>query len=660
MKQTPRGGRLGLVLALILGAPTAVVAQHGATAARPASAAAVVARDVSAALQPSDEEVARYREHILTLANPYFEGRRPGTRGNERAAEYIEFWFRQLDLQPAFPATTTAAGGSYRQSFPYGRDIVVTAQSVRSGEVVFKAGEDFVTLGNSGSGEAAGQVVFVGYGIKEGPNGFTSFPSDAAEKVKGKIAMLLRFEPLDEEGRSAFTGGAWSNEAALTAKLRAVAALEPSAIILTSPPGASDERIHRLETTAATARSLGRPLSIPVVMVTTDAADRIVRSGADGRTLADLRASADRGPEGFVPLESRVEIAVQVDRPMRNADNVAAVLPGKGALADEYVVIGAHFDHVGDGALGGSRARDDEAGRIHYGADDNASGTAGLLLSAERLKRVYDALPDGADARSVLFIGFNAEEIGLVGSRHFVDNCPLDAKSIYAMVNMDMIGRLRDGKIEVAGTGTAEGFEGILDPLFAASGLEVAKAPGGRGPSDHASFYGKGVPVLHFFTGLHDEYHTPRDVASLINVEGAARVAALASEVALMLSTRTEPLVFRSTDPRASDPHASGDQAQQGIGGVRVRFGISPASYGDIEPGVGVGDVFPNTSAAEAGILKGDRLMKWNGEPIADVESWMVFLRKAKPGDEVEVVVKRGDQEIPLKVKLKARESGAR
>lgn len=683
MAQTPRG-RLGLALALVLGAPALVVAQHHAPAAEPVAAAAP-ARAASA-FDPTPEEVARYREHVLTLANPYFEGRRPGTRGNERAAEYLEFWFREFGLKPVFPEMAAAADGSevvtpavsYRQPFPYGRDTVVTAQSLRydngdntdfagdedSDPTRLKPGEDFVTLGNSGNGEVSGQVVFVGYGIKEGPDGFTSFPADAAERVKGKVAMVLRFEPLNEEGRSAFTDGAWSNESALGAKLRAVAALEPSAIILTSPPGAHDERIHTLETTAGTARNLGRPQSIPVVMVTMEAADRIVRSGpkgVGGRSLAELRALADKGVAGFVPLEAAVDISVGVDRPSRNTDNVAAVLPGKGSLADQYVVIGAHFDHVGDGSLGGSRATSEEAGKIHYGADDNASGTAGLLLSAERIRRVYDALPEGADARSVVFIGFSAEEIGLVGSRFFVQNCPFDAKSIYAMVNMDMIGRLRDDKVEVSGTGTAEGFEGVLDPVFAASGLEVGKVPGGRGPSDHASFYAASVPVLHFFTGFHDEYHTPRDIGELINSEGGAKVAALASEVAFVLSTRTEPLLFTSTDrPRSGDPHAGVDQAQQGLGGVRVRFGVSPASYSEIEPGIPLGEVFPNTSAAEAGIQKGDRLMKWNGEVVEDVQSWMAFLRKAKPGDEVDVVVKRDGREIPLKVKLKARESGAR
>lgn len=660
-----------------LGLPIAIAALSTLLTAVPLTLAQPAAETLAApAITVSDHDIARYRQHLYTLSNPFFEGRRPGTRGNDLAADYLEHWFKSLGLLPIFPEKTTAADGaevltpraSYRQAFPYGRDIAVEHAALTitpdAGEPVsLTRGRDFEVLGISGTGSARGEVVFAGYAINGGPHGFTSFPPRSADALKGKIALVMRFEPIDDNGRSRFTGNAWSNAAALSAKFRTLADRGAAAIILTSPPGADDPRINDLETTAATTR-IARQLDIPVVMMTMDAADALVRAADTGEngpaTLMDLRKIADEGAALVTLRGVTVDLAAAVGRPERTTENVAALLPGKGGLADQYIVVGAHFDHVGDGSLGGSRSS--EPGAIHYGADDNASGAAGLLLAAEQLTSLYASLPDDADARSIIFMGFNAEEIGLVGSRYYVQNSPIDAPATYAMVNMDMIGRLRDNRLEVHGTGTAEGFEEFLRPIFAASGLEIGPQPGGRGPSDHASFYAAGVPVLHLFTGLHEEYHTPRDVADLINIEGGAHVASLAARITFALATRQEPLVFRSTDRAradAGDPHA-GQEPGSGLGGVRVRFGISPGSYSDGEPGVLVGEVFPGTSAADAGVQKGDRLMTWNGEEIPDVQGWMTFLRKANPGDVVDITVLRGGQTIPLKVTLKGRDQGAR
>ncbi|MBX3357471.1 MAG: M28 family peptidase [Phycisphaeraceae bacterium] len=627
-----------------------------------------------------DDAVARYREHVTTLANPFMEGRGSGTRGNELAADYIEFWFRQFGLAPAFPVTETAHDGtevvtprgSFRQSFEFGRDTVVAEQSLAitratdDSPVLFAdaAGDTgaFQALAVSGSASLEAPVVFVGYGIESGPPGHESFSSfGEGDDVAGKVVLVLRFEPLNAVGKSAFTdGGEWSPSAALYPRLAALAKRGAAAILVAAPPGVDDPRSKTIETAAST-RRLGRPLDIPVMMLSTQTAEALVRAGDEqGRSLAALRALADAG-NGVIPLNGvTAKVLTRIDRPARSSANVAGVLAGKGSLAKEYVVIGAHFDHLGDGSLGGSRLN--EEGPTHPGADDNASGTAGMLLLAERIASEYAALPETANARSILFMGFSGEEIGLVGSRYFVRNSPLEAASIYAMLNMDMIGRLRDSKLEVNGTGTADGFDAILKPLFDSSGLDIKILPGGRGPSDHASFYAGGIPVLFFFTGFHPEYHTPRDVSRLINFEGGVQVADLVQKIATTLAMRHDGLPFRETEARAPVDHGAlpgaDPAAGSSVSGTRIRFGIMPDSYGDTDPGVPVGDVFPGTSAADAGIKKGDRLMKWNGELIDSVEAWTEMLKQHKPGDVVTVTVDRDGKEMVLPVTLRARSSG--
>jgi Zn-dependent M28 family amino/carboxypeptidase len=641
----------------------------------------------AAAALPDEADVVKYREHLVTLANPFFEGRGSGSRGNALAADYLEFYYKQAGLEQTFPTEVKAADGtevltphsSYRQYFEVGREVLVSMaeMTVRAGGAGWsgggaggpagslKPGVDFNVLGMSSSGTVEGTVVFVGYSIVDGQDGYTTYGAD--DDLHGKVAMVLRFEPMNEEGRSKFTGGPWSNAAALMPKIQHAVEHGAAAVILVSPPGAKDDRVDRLETAASTTQ-VGREVSVPVVMMTAARADELIRGGDErGRSLGELRSVADAAG-GVVALpNASVSIKAVVEHRPKKTANISGVLRGHGALADEYVVIGAHYDHVGYGYDGGSVTN--EYGKIHPGADDNGSGTAGVLLAIDKMKRWYAGLAPQQPVRSILFISFSGEELGLIGSRYFVQNSPIDASATYAMINMDMIGRLRDRHLELGGTGTAEGFDGFLDPVLTASGLAIEKSPGGQGPSDHSSFYSAGVPVLFFFTGFHPQYHSPGDVTALVNFEGAVQVVDTVCAIAAKMAERSEPLAFKTTQPtfgRGQPQAAAGNQKalppapSPGMGEVKVRFGIAPANYADAEAGVAVGEVYPDTSAADAGIKKGDRLLKWNGEEISDVAGWMEFLVKAKPGDLVEVIVKRDGKEVPVKVKLKAREQGAR
>lgn len=705
------------VSVVLLGTFAAVVAQPGSApqpAEKPLSTANQSVLNDSLVALTADEK--RYFQMVTTLSDPFFEGRAPGLRGNQLVAEYVEFAFRNLNLAPAFPLVERSAegsevvtpGGSFRQTFPAGSDMRATVQEARmlvaggpygatKPGPALAPGRDFNVLAVSGSGAAEGPVVFAGYAIENGPNDFTSFKE--GDTLEGRIALVFRFEPLRADGRSRLTeSGAWSQSSSLNAKLRNVAKRKPLAVILVNPPGVADPRADRIEDV----RSLrgGAAQEFPVVMFSREQAEALARSS--GTTLEALRAAADAGGGVRELATSFVALKAETKRVPVEADNVGAVLAGRGDLASEFVVVGAHMDHVGYG-LFGSRAGSRGSGKLHPGADDNASGTAGLILAAEKLAAAYAALPAGAQARSVLFVGFNAEESGLVGSRYFVRRSPVPASKTYAMLNMDMIGRVRNGRIDVYGVGTAEGFEQIVTPLFSASGLTVRYKNsegalfGGSGPSDHASFYGAGVPVLHLFTGMSAEYHMPEDYYWTVNPVGAVRAVDMLVNIATTLALRGEPLAFKSSrgpsvmfdDPSASPaptPQAPGQArpgatppalpapgAAHGQGGpapaagpmegeearprpVRVRFGIAPGDYSDDKPGVLVGEVFPDTPAARAGIKSGDRIVKWNAVSVNTVEAWTEQLRAAKPGDVVKLTIVRDKAELVLEATLTGRE----
>ncbi len=652
-------------------APAASQPVATASATVPASSGSSAFTTALAALSP---EEATYFQHNATLANPFFEGRAPGLRGNALAAEYVEFYFKKFGLEPGLPVADAPDGapkGTFRQTFagtfPGVNERIIKQQraTARAGaaEVAFEAGGDTAVYATSANGRAEGPLVFVGYSIEKGPDDYSTYTNADGKDIDGSdltgaIALVLRLEPKNDAGKSKWaTTAPWSGNANVNAKIRRAVQRGAAGVMLVYPPGADDARVNTLDPITAPGRG---STDVPVLQMTPAAAARLVAAAGNGADLDALTKAAD-AKGGITPLKGvSVTIETEVERRPIQSDNVAGLLRGKGALADQFLILGAHYDHVGYGTAG---SRDPQgAGKLHPGADDNASGTAGLLLVAERLAREYREMPESASARSILFVAFSAEEGGLIGSKFFVRNSPVQASSTYAMLNMDMIGRLRDNPgLQIAGVGSAEGFLDLLKPLIDAAPMKVQTLPGGSGPSDHASFYSGGVPVLHFFTGLHREYHMPTDVFTTINTPGAVRVCRMFVDATLMLAKRTEPLVFTPaigpSISRESPDDAPTPSEGAGPGGIRVRFGISPSSYADDKPGVLVGDVFENTSAADAGIKKDDRLMRWNGEEVASVQDWMRFLRAAKPGDLVNVVVMRGSEELTLPVTLKARET---
>lgn len=606
-------------------------------------------RTLADILETSSENVRLYNEHVVTLANPVMEGRVPGSRGMELAKEYCEFWFRDAGLTPPFAMVEKSASGteivtehaSWRFPFELGGELELKSELLRFStadeDVEFEPGIDFAAQGLGGSNDVTAPLVFVGYSIEEGPDGYSSYAE--GDDLTGKIAMMFRFEPMDEEGVSLWSHGApWSGKAGFEGKLRAAKKRGAEAIIVVNTPGADDPRAATLPTIHELGGGRGDK---PVLIMAPEGAERLVQAAGWEGSLLDLRANADEGG-ALIEFEGSARVAAEIDIDALIAENVAGVLPGRGGLEDEYIVIGAHLDHLGLGYFG-SRG---EVGKLHPGADDNASGSAGVLLLAKTLSETYAETPEDVPLRSIMFMCFSGEESGLNGSRAYVDNPLVPVEQHYAMINFDMIGRIKEGRVNVGGSDTAIGMRELLEPLYEASGLTVSAGKGLSGASDHSSFYAQEIPVLFgAITDFHKDYHTPEDLSWKINRIDAVTMMELFHDIAFTLASNDQPLEFAAVKSQGRGG---------GLGGVKVRFGVMP-DYNELDMGVGITGVTPGGSADEAGVQDGDILIRWDGQKIDGIEAWMGMLGNHKPGDKIKIGVKRDGKELTLDVTLQSR-----
>jgi hypothetical protein len=454
----------------------------------------------------------------------------------------------------------------------------------------------------------------------------------------------MRHEPQERDEDSLFNGLDWTSHATFMSKAINAKQHGAEAILFVLDPNNHDPDDLPPEELLETALdAVSDESGIPAAYVEMEVVlDYFESEGFDLRRLqreidAELEPRSFEFPRSRVDFEARV---VRVRQPVRNV--LAAVRGADSNLRDEWVVVGAHYDHLGL-APGGQFSLDQAgAGKVHHGADDNASGTAGIL----ELARIAAANREMLE-RSILFIGFAGEELGLLGSSYFVNNPTVDIDSVTSMINLDMIGRLpEDGRLFVSGVGTSPGFQELMEDLREGIDLRVDYSESGMGASDHMSFNIKRIPVLFFFSGLHGDYHRPTDTVEKINVDGAADVLRLAYRTIDALAEAPSRPLWAAVEQPGSTGGAGG--------GYGPYFGSVPDFRDDLD-GVLFADVSPGSPAAVAGLVAGDILVEFAGKPIENLYDFTYALQAQQAGDVVGVVVERNGGRVSAEVTLGAR-----
>ncbi len=568
-------------------------------------------------------------DHVKLLASDELGGRGVGTNGIEQAAAYIAGWFHAYGLQPG------GDDGSYFQKFDIagGR---APGPDTRLGRVMDQAepwttDRDYRVHAGSPDTSFEGPVVFAGYGIvSEDP----AHDDYAQIDVTGRVVLVFRRGPPNWPTDFRTTAG---RHTTFATKAEVAGERGAAAVLFVNPPRGDDDVL---------AAGASQPrLALPMFNITRDTADALLRSGG----LEDLATLHDRvqiGVTASAALKNTTtgdhggDVVIHGRPGLNNTEyvtrNVIGIVRGAGPLAHEFIVIGGHYDHLGTGPatrqahLGHSTHPGTD--KIHNGADDNASGIAGVL----ELARIFSAGP--RPARSIAFMAYSGEELGLHGSRYYVEHPTVPIKDTVAMINLDMIGRLDDGTIQVYGSRSGAEFNDMIMAQADAMNLEIAFNDRGPGGSDHQPFYNEQIPVMFLHTGLHEHYHRPGDDWDTLDYDGMTQVVELAQRV-------TEQLLASET--RATFKELPGRR------GLRVRMGFRPAEGG--AEGWPVETVVPDGPADRGGMKAGDLIIKVAGKTVTRMSEYAEALADAKPGDTVEVEIKRQEKTIILKIKLERR-----
>ena len=574
----------------------------------------------------------RLMPHIRYLASDELEGRLAGSPGAEKAASYIAEQFARRNLLPL------GDEGSYLQGFSFVSGVRLgSANSLEAawgtggssnragGSGVLEPGGDFTPVSFSLSGEFEGAAQFVGYGISAESLQYDDYRE---ADVKGKFVFVLRYGPEGDDPHGQFGRYHALRYKAQTARDRGAKGI----VFVDDSEDFSKSTLSKLRFDRSFADS-----GIAALAISRPTARRIL-AGA-GLNLDTLEGSA-RGRKGSAADMPGVHLKFRSDlvKETRSARNVVGLLKGAGDLAEEVLAIGAHFDHLGMGEVSSLAAK--PGSEIHNGADDNASGTAGLVELAGALASRKDQ-----PRRSVLFLAFSGEEQGLLGSRHYVNHPAIPLEKTVAMINMDMIGRMQGKRLIVGGTGSSPGWRDLLTRLNEDADFELKFREGGFGPSDHSSFYGRDIPVLFFFTGVHGDYHKPSDDYDKIEAVSTARV------VEFIFRTADS---IRGMDQRPAFRKTAGEPRESGRTGFRVTLGIIP-DYGEEVEGVRLTGVREGSPAAKCGLQSGDLIVGWSGKKITNIYDLTYLLQEHRPGDEVDISVVRDGEELQFTATLEGR-----
>ncbi|HEY0762064.1 MAG TPA: M20/M25/M40 family metallo-hydrolase [Pyrinomonadaceae bacterium] len=634
--------RVTSLIAVVLLATVAVVAQQ-------------------AELEPS---AAKLQQHVSYLASDALDGRRTGTAGANDAARYIAGEFSRLDLQPGNWSGTARKRrevmAQYLQRFPY----VASARLSSQNQIMLsrfdvhnelKVEKDWMPLGISASTPMENlEGVLVGYGITASELNYNDY---AGPKVAGRFVLALSGTPDGDNPHGQFAryeDVRWKAIAARNAGARAL-------FVIAREKNFADDRFSKLRV------DNNGDVGIPVIGISQEAAVALI-----GASVADFeQAAKTKSADAYREISWKLHFSVGIIREEVPAYNVVGVLEGSDpVLKNEYIVIGAHYDHLGRGGEGSLAP---SSGEIHHGADDNASGTAGMI----ELARIFSAQKQRLK-RSLIFIGFSGEEEGLLGSNYYVNHPLVPLANTVAMINMDMIGRMRDRKLSIGGIGTSQEWRELVRQANTAQSMTVAANSGspapkgvpivvsangrpimtvdpngtfeltltedGYGPSDHSSFYTKQIPVLFFFTGAHNDYHKPSDTFDKINYNDEARILGLVARIVRDVDSAPKRLSFTTAKSDATPR----------TGGFRVYLGTIP-NYADSNNGLLLDGVRDDSPAAKAGLKAGDRIVKIGTREVKNVYDYTYALGEMKAGQEYVVEVMRGSEKLTLKITPEAR-----
>jgi Peptidase family M28/PDZ domain len=643
------------------------------------------------AQQPASVQVVpsveKLRQHVTYLASDALNGRRTGSTGANDAAHYIAGEFSRMGLRAGAqkagtPRKLSEAMSRYLQTFPYvsgvelGKENSLSVTAPNGVSANLPTGDDWMPLGFSANGRIEkSEYVFVGYGITAAELNYDSYGSAA----KGSIAIALAGTPDGDNPHGQFArydDARWKAIAARNAGAKAL-------LLIAQEERFKDDRLSRLHYDNSSGDA-----GLPVAVISRQTASKLFPSSGDAKqTLSALSETAKNAKSGALnsatilslPLKgATLTVSIDVTRREVPAYNVVGILDGSDpTLKNETIVIGAHYDHLGRGGEGSLAPR---SGEIHHGADDNASGVAGVLELAH-LFTTQRPRPK----RTILFVAFSGEEEGLLGSSYYVNHPLAPLTNTVAMINMDMIGRMKDRKLIVGGIGTAKEWRDIVGSGNALQGMTVTamnrtgndtsngttpigipvvvSANGrpivsmdstrtfdltlnedGYGPSDHSSFYSKQIPVLFFWTGTHEDYHKPSDTSDKINYEAEARVLSLIARIVRDID---------QGDKRPTYTVAKSESTGRSTG-FRVYLGTIP-NYADTNDGLLLDGVRDDSPAANAGLKAGDRIMKIAGSDVHNVYDYTYALGEMKAGQEYMIEVVRGTERLTLKITPAAR-----
>jgi hypothetical protein len=623
----------------------------------PVGALALVASVALSDGPAANTSLTRMKADVTFLAADAQEGRAPGTKGIEASADYIAASFKNSGLKPAPGADGyfqpfTIKGGAKLEEAPTLDFKGPEGKSITLEKGTFQP----LALGTGASLEGV-PIVFAGYGISaEDKAKKLDYDDYAGIDVKGKAVLIIRREPQLEDENSPFAGkmttlyatfahkatNAFQHGAVAVLLVNDLAGLKGGGLLAalkgTSDPlmdfnGAGDEENS----------------PIPFVMLSRENADKLLTSAGQPKLeTLEKEIDSDLKPRSRLLEGWTLSTSIKITRKSLATKNVVGVLEGAGPFADETIVVGAHYDHLGTGGAENPGSLAFFSRNIHNGADDNASGTALVMELARRLGKRAEPLP-----RRIVFMAFSGEEKGLLGSQHYVKYPLIPLDKTVMMFNFDMVGRLNDqNALTVMGLGSTSGLEDLVDKLGSEAGFKIKKIKGasdGLGGSDHESFYMKNVPILFPFTGLHADYHRPSDDTELINFAGMVKIADLGEKLILDFAGRkVRPAFVKSAEP-PSDPH--GGAVDPGRIGMGAYLGTVP-DYGAEDKGVKLSAVREGSPAEKGGIKGGDVIIGFGGKPIATIFDYTDSLKRSKPGDQVEILVKRDGKEVTLKITI--------